>query len=69
MVLLGQIVSGGEIRVDTQKIEPVQSRPITISPTDIISFLVLAGYYRRFVEGLSSLSSPLTKPTQKKVKF
>jgi len=29
----------------------------------------LAGYCRRFVEGFSSISSPLTKLTQKKVKF
>ncbi|WMV18455.1 hypothetical protein MTR67_011840, partial [Solanum verrucosum] len=39
------------------------------SPTDIRSFLSLAGYYRRFVEGFSSIVSPLKKLTQKKVKF
>ena len=30
---------------------------------DIKSFLRLDGYYRRFVEGFSSISSPLTKLT------
>ena len=29
----------------------------------------LAGYYRRFVEGLSSIASPLTRLTQKEVTF
>ena len=29
----------------------------------------MAGYYRRFVEGNSSISSPLTKLTQKTIKF
>nr|GEW69346.1 putative reverse transcriptase domain-containing protein [Tanacetum cinerariifolium] len=29
----------------------------------------LAGYYRRFIEGLSKITKPMTKLTQKKVKF
>ncbi|KAF3680008.1 hypothetical protein FXO37_03563 [Capsicum annuum] len=36
---------------------------------DIQSFLGLAGYYLRFVEGFSSIVSPMTRLTQKKVKF
>ena len=69
MAFLGHIVSGDGIRVDTQKIKAVQNWPRPTSPTDIRSFFSLAGYYRRFVEGFSSISSPLTKLTQKTVKF
>ncbi|WMV30700.1 hypothetical protein MTR67_024085, partial [Solanum verrucosum] len=36
---------------------------------DITSFLGLTDYYRRFVEGFSSISSPLTNLTQKTMKF
>ena len=43
--------------------------PRPTSPTDIRSFLGLAGYYRRFVEGFSSIASLLTRLTQKNVKF
>ncbi|GKF17365.1 hypothetical protein Tco_0062283, partial [Tanacetum coccineum] len=32
-------------------------------------FLGLAGYYRRFIEGFSKIAKPMTKLTQKKVKF
>ncbi|WMV19268.1 hypothetical protein MTR67_012653 [Solanum verrucosum] len=57
------------IKVDTHKIEAVQNCPRPTSPTDIRSFLGLAGYYRRLVEGFSSISIPLPKLTHKPVKF
>ncbi|WMV10110.1 hypothetical protein MTR67_003495 [Solanum verrucosum] len=69
VAFLGHIVSGEGIKVDTQKIEAVQNWHRPTSPTDIRSFLGLDGYYRIFVEGFSSISSPLRKLTQKTVKF
>ncbi|KAH0776452.1 hypothetical protein KY290_007863 [Solanum tuberosum] len=69
VAFLGHIVSGDGIKVDTQKIEAVPNWPRPTSPTDIRSFLGLAGYYRRFVEGFSSIASPLTRLTQKTMKF
>ncbi|GJT32797.1 putative reverse transcriptase domain-containing protein [Tanacetum coccineum] len=35
----------------------------------VIDSQCLAGYYRRFIEGFSKIAKPLTKLTQKKVKF
>ncbi|KAH0730162.1 hypothetical protein KY289_001350 [Solanum tuberosum] len=69
VAFLGHIVSSDGIRVDTQKIEAVQNWPRPTSPTDIRSFLGLLEYYTRFVEGLSSISSHLTKLTKTKVRF
>ncbi|XP_070017940.1 uncharacterized mitochondrial protein AtMg00860-like [Nicotiana sylvestris] len=66
---LGHIISGEGILVDTQKIEAVKTWPKPTTPTKVRSFLGLAGYYRRFVEGFPSLSAPLTKLTQKGAKF
>nr|GEY28030.1 putative reverse transcriptase domain-containing protein [Tanacetum cinerariifolium] len=39
------------------------------SPTEIRQFLSVVGYYRRFIEGFSKIAKPMTKLTQKKVKF
>ncbi|GKD92933.1 putative reverse transcriptase domain-containing protein, partial [Tanacetum coccineum] len=38
-------------------------------PTKVRQFLGLAGYYRRFIEGFSLISKPLTKLTQKDKKY
>ena len=37
--------------------------------SEVISFLVLARYYRNFVEGFSKRAAPLTKMTRKDVKY
>nr|XP_009781375.1 PREDICTED: uncharacterized protein LOC104230309 [Nicotiana sylvestris] len=63
------VVSSEEIQVDPQKIAVVKDWPRPTTPTEIRSFLGLAGYYRRFVKGFSTLASRLTKLTQKAVKF
>ncbi|GJU01266.1 putative reverse transcriptase domain-containing protein [Tanacetum coccineum] len=39
------------------------------SAMEIHQFLGLAGYYRRFIEGFSKIAKPITKLTQKKIKF
>jgi len=69
VAFLGHIVSDEGIRVDSQKIEAVKDWPRPTTPTEVRSFLGLAGYYRRFVERFSSISEPLTKLTHKATKF
>ena len=69
VAFLSHIISSEGIHVDSQKIEALKQWPRPTSATDISSFLGLAGYYRRFVEGFSSIASPLTRLTQKMVKF
>nr|GFC23031.1 hypothetical protein [Tanacetum cinerariifolium] len=57
------------IHVDPAKIKPVKDGASPKSPMEIRQFLGLTGYYRRFIEGFSKIAKPMTKLTQKKVKF
>nr|GEY60926.1 putative reverse transcriptase domain-containing protein [Tanacetum cinerariifolium] len=57
------------IHVDSAEIESVKDWASPKSPTEIRQFLGLAGYYRRFIEGLSKIAKTMTKLTQKKIKF
>ncbi|GJU22517.1 putative reverse transcriptase domain-containing protein [Tanacetum coccineum] len=66
---LGHVIDNQGIHVDPAKIESIKDWASPKSPTEIHQFLGLAGYYRRFIEGFSKIAKPMTKLTQKKVKF
>jgi hypothetical protein len=53
VAFLGHIISKGGISVDLGKVQDVLSWNASTSVGDIQSFLGLAGYYRRFIEGFS----------------
>ncbi|GKA07011.1 putative reverse transcriptase domain-containing protein [Tanacetum coccineum] len=57
------------IHVDLARIESIKDWASPKTPTEIHQFLGLAGYYQRFIEGFSKIAKPMTKLTQKKVKF
>ncbi|XP_070042684.1 uncharacterized mitochondrial protein AtMg00860-like [Nicotiana tomentosiformis] len=69
VAFLWHVVSSEGIKVDPKKIEAVQSWPSPSSAMEIRRLFSLASYYRRFVEGLSSIALPLTKLTHKGAPF
>ncbi|XP_073046026.1 uncharacterized protein [Primulina eburnea] len=66
---LGHMISREGVSVDPRKVEAITEWPRTKNATDIRSFLGLACYYRKFIEGFSSIAVPLTRLTQKNSKF
>ena len=66
---LGHVVSREGVSVDPAKVEAVSAWPVPKNVTEIRSFLGLAGYYRRFVEGFSKIAAPLTALTRKEKKY
>jgi hypothetical protein len=57
---LGHVLSAGGISVDPKKIKSVMDWEAPTTQTEVRGFLRLAGYYRKFVEGFSSIARPMT---------
>ena len=66
---LGHVISALGIAVDPSKVEAVLQWERPKSVMEIRSFVGLAGYYRRFIEGFSKIIAPLTQLTCKDQPF
>ncbi|KAK1695093.1 hypothetical protein QYE76_011790 [Lolium multiflorum] len=66
---LRHILSAGGIAVDPTKIKTVAEWQAPTTQTEVRAFLGLAAYYRRFVEGFSSIVRPMTQLLKKDKKF
>ena len=66
---LGHIVTAEGVKPNPQKLEAVSNFKQPRNPTDIKSFLGLAGYYRKFIRNFSKIAKPLTELTKKETPF
>ena len=66
---LGHVLNAEGLSVDPTKIQAVTEWQTPSNVKEVRSFLGLAGYYRRFVEGFSSIARPMTQLLKKEKKF
>nr|GEU28919.1 reverse transcriptase domain-containing protein [Tanacetum cinerariifolium] len=66
---LSHVIDRNGVHVDPAKIEAIKNWVAPTMPTEVRQFIRLASYYRRFIEGFSLISKPLTKLTQKDKKY
>jgi hypothetical protein len=69
VAFLGHVILKGGISVDPCKVQDVLSWNAATSIGDIQSFLGLAGYYRRFIEGFLKISKHMTELLKKDKKL
>ncbi|GJV35058.1 putative reverse transcriptase domain-containing protein [Tanacetum coccineum] len=62
---LGHVINRDGIHVDPSKIEAIKNWEAPRTPSEVRSFLGLAGYYRRFMDNFSKIAKCLTILTQK----
>jgi hypothetical protein len=68
-IVLGHVISERAIEVDKAKVETVEQLPPPTDVKSLRSFLVHAGFYRRFIKEFSKITKPLTHLLQKNVAF
>jgi len=62
---LGFIISREGIQPDPDKVKSVEEWPTPKNVKEVQAFVGFANFYRRFVEGFSSIAAPLTALTKK----
>jgi hypothetical protein len=58
---LGHVIFGEGIVMDPAKVEANMEWPAPTNVPEVSSFMGLAGYYGRFVEGFSKRENPITE--------
>ncbi|CAK9829637.1 Retrovirus-related Pol polyprotein from transposon 17.6 [Anthophora retusa] len=66
---LGHVITAEGVKPNPKKLEAVKNFKLPKTPTDIKSFLGLAGYYRKFIRNFSKIAKPLTDLTKKDTPF
>jgi hypothetical protein len=66
---LGHIILEEGIIVDLEKVEAIREWSMPRNVTEVISFMGLAGYYRRFITGFSKIAHPITSLQRKEKHF
>ena len=66
---LGHVVGQGQVKLVDAKISAISGFPRPESKKQLMRFLGMAGYYRKFCRNFSAVAEPLTQLLSKKGKF
>ena len=66
---LESVVSARGIEPDPYKLSAISEWPVPVNLTEVRTFVGMASYYRRHVEGFSDIAKPLSELTKKNQPF
>ena len=66
---LGHVVGQGQVKPITAKVDVILNFPVPKCKKDIMRFLGMVGFYRKFCKNFSTIANPLTDMLHKKSSF
>ena len=66
---MGHLISGEGIEPVPEKLDSIKNMPSPQTPKEVMQFLGLMGYYRKFVPKFSDVARPLTNVTKKDMPY
>ena len=69
LTFLGHIVGQGQVKPVEAKVEAISDFPVPTGKRQLMRFLGMAGYYRKFCNNFSVIGEPLTNLRGKMVKY
>ena len=69
LTFLGHIVGQSQVRPVEAKVEAISDFPVPTGKRQLMRFLGMAGYYRKFCNNFSVIAEPLTNLLGKKVRY
>ena len=69
LTFLGHMVGQGQVKAVEAKVEAIADFPVPSGKRQLMRFLEMAGYYRKFCNNFSVMAEPLTNLLGKRVKF
>ena len=69
VTFLGHVVGQGNVKPVVAKVKAICEFPVPKGKKQLMRFLGMAGYYRKFCPNFSTIAEPLTRLLSKRVKF
>ena len=69
LTFLGHVVGQGQIKPVEAKVKAISDFPVPTCKRQLMQFLGMAGYYRKFCDYFSVIAEPLTNLLSKRTKF